>query len=127
MHSPTFIICMITVGCCSNVIFLELLLNESNKAGSIVTLAQFIFISVEGLIQNFEIRRDKKTQKIESLLKKRTTPLYFHVLLVALFFTQTIINNLAFSYSISLPLHSIFRSGSLIMNMIVGIIGFGQT
>jgi hypothetical protein len=123
---PSLLITMIMVGCCANVITFELMLNEHTRAGSIVTIAQFIFISMEGLVQNVQVNKTKQGS-IESIkLKQRATPLYFHALLVGLFFSQTVVNNLAFSYNISLPLHSIFRSGSLIMNMLVGMIGFGE-
>lgn len=42
--------------------------------------------------------------------------------MVAMFFTVSVINNYALNYNIAMPLHMIFRSGSLIANMILGII-----
>jgi UDP-xylose/UDP-N-acetylglucosamine transporter B4 len=122
--STPVLIAAVMIGCCSNVITFELILNEYNKSGSIVTIAQFLFISMEGLIHNSKIERNIDGSLKSIGLKERSTPLFYHALLVSLFFTQTIVNNLAFSYNISLPLHSIFRSGSLITNMLVGMILF---
>lgn len=39
-----------------------------------------------------------------------------------MFFTVSVVNNYALNLNISMPLHMIFRSGSLIANMILGII-----
>ncbi|XP_057217717.1 UDP-xylose and UDP-N-acetylglucosamine transporter [Triplophysa rosa] len=42
--------------------------------------------------------------------------------MVAMFFTVSVINNYALNFNIAMPLHMIFRSGSLIANMILGIV-----
>ncbi|TMS05136.1 UDP-xylose and UDP-N-acetylglucosamine transporter [Larimichthys crocea] len=42
--------------------------------------------------------------------------------MVTMFFTVSVINNYALNFNIAMPLHMIFRSGSLIANMILGII-----
>lgn len=112
-----FAIGLIMVGCCSNVVVLELMLNIDSHCGSLVTIAQFLFITATSMGGQFEPKSYWK-------LKQRTIPLYFHLVLVALFFGQSIINNLAFGFHISMPLHSIFRSGSLIMNLLIGVLFF---
>ncbi|KAL0481320.1 UDP-xylose and UDP-N-acetylglucosamine transporter [Acrasis kona] len=124
--SPIFIVGVIMIGCTFNVITFELILNQYKKSGSLVTVAQFLFMSAQGLLQNLDIGKTESGSLKSVTLKKRSTPLYFHLILVSLFFTQSLINNIAFNYDISLPLHSIFRSGSLITNMLVGVIIFGQ-
>lgn len=43
-------------------------------------------------------------------------------ILVAMFFITSICNNYAFDFNIPMPLHLIFRAGSLIANMIMGIV-----
>ena len=42
--------------------------------------------------------------------------------MVAMFFLVSVANNYALNFNISLPLHMIFRAGSLLANMILGII-----
>ncbi|XP_014306546.1 UDP-xylose and UDP-N-acetylglucosamine transporter-like, partial [Myotis lucifugus] len=42
--------------------------------------------------------------------------------MVTMFFTVSLVNNYALNLNIAMPLHMIFRSGSLIANMILGII-----
>lgn len=123
-------ICKIFIGCCTNVIVLELMLNQDSKCGGFITAIQFLVISIQGLFQNLSFKDGILKILIELIfkgiikLKPRVIPLWIHVLLVIFFFGSTIINNIAFGYKISLPLHSIFRSSSLAMNMILGILFF---
>ncbi|XP_060052584.1 nucleotide sugar transporter SLC35B4 isoform X3 [Erinaceus europaeus] len=42
--------------------------------------------------------------------------------MVTMFFTVSVVNNYALNLNIAMPLHMIFRSGSLIANMILGIV-----
>lgn len=99
------------LGCCSNVFFLELLVKAVPGCGNLVTFAQFVFISVKGFI--FETRFGTRKSHI---------PLRNYAELVVLFFVVSIINNYALNFNISMPLHMIFRSGSLIANMLLGIV-----
>ena len=43
-------ILMVFVGCMSNVIFLELMINEDPGSGNLITFSQFLVIALEGLI-----------------------------------------------------------------------------
>lgn len=106
-----FAIVLVFVGCCSNVVSLELLVREFPGCGNIVTFAQFLFIAIEGFI--FETKFGRK---------KPAIPVSNYVVMVAMFFTISVINNYALNFNIAMPLHMIFRSGSLIANMILGII-----
>ncbi|XP_066987752.1 UDP-xylose and UDP-N-acetylglucosamine transporter-like [Macrobrachium rosenbergii] len=99
------------VGCCTNVIFLELLVKDEPGSGNIITCAQFVFIAIEGLIFTAEFGK-----------KKNIIPIKDYLVLVVMFFIVNVSNNLAFSFKISMPLHMIFRSGGLIANMIMAII-----
>lgn len=107
----TFHIGLVFIGCCSNVIFLELLTNKFPGSGNLITFAQFLFISVKGFI--FESKFGTQKPKI---------PISNYLSLVVMFFVVSILNNYALNFNISMPLHMIFRSGSLIANMILGII-----
>lgn len=104
-------IALVFMGCCSNVVFLELLVRDFPGCGNIVTFAQFLFIAVEGFI--FETKFGTK---------KPAIPLRNYVIMVTMFFTVSVVNNYALNFNIAMPLHMIFRSGSLIANMILGII-----
>ncbi|XP_071374171.1 UDP-xylose and UDP-N-acetylglucosamine transporter [Centroberyx affinis] len=106
-----FAIVLVFVGCCSNVVFLELLVREFPGCGNIVTFAQFAFIALEGFIFETNFGR-----------KKPAIPIGNYVIMVTMFFTVSVINNYALNFNIAMPLHMIFRSGSLIANMILGII-----
>ncbi|KAM8862094.1 UDP-xylose and UDP-N-acetylglucosamine transporter [Synchiropus picturatus] len=106
-----FAITLVFVGCCSNVVFLELLVRQFPGCGNIVTFAQFAFIAFEGFIFETNFGR-----------KKPAIPVRNYVIMVTMFFTVSVINNYALNFNISMPLHMIFRSGSLIANMILGII-----
>ncbi|XP_073725109.1 UDP-xylose and UDP-N-acetylglucosamine transporter [Misgurnus anguillicaudatus] len=106
-----FAITLVFVGCCSNVVFLELLVRDFPGSGNIITFCQFAFIALEGFI--FETNFGRKKPQI---------PMRNYVIMVAMFFTVSVINNYALNFNIAMPLHMIFRSGSLIANMILGII-----
>ncbi|KAM6926446.1 UDP-xylose and UDP-N-acetylglucosamine transporter [Lycodopsis pacificus] len=104
-------IALVFVGCCCNVVSLELLVRQFPGCGNIVTFAQFLFIALEGFIFETHFGR-----------KKPAIPVRNYVIMVTMFFTVSVINNYALNFNIAMPLHMIFRSGSLIANMILGII-----
>uniref|UniRef100_A0A8C7KLP4 Solute carrier family 35 member B4 n=1 Tax=Oncorhynchus kisutch TaxID=8019 RepID=A0A8C7KLP4_ONCKI len=109
--STIFAVLLVFVGCCSNVVFLETLVRSFPGCGNIVTFAQFAFIALEGFIFETNFGR-----------KKPAIPMSNYVIMVTMFFTVSVINNYALNFNIAMPLHMIFRSGSLIANMILGII-----
>ncbi|XP_061494064.1 nucleotide sugar transporter SLC35B4 isoform X2 [Rhineura floridana] len=110
MH-PGLAVGLVFSGCCSNVVFLELLIRELPGCGNLVTFAQFFFIAVEGFI--FEANFGRKRAAI---------PIRYYLIMVAMFFTVSVVNNYALNLNIAMPLHMIFRSGSLIANMALGIV-----
>eukprot|EP00057_Strongylocentrotus_purpuratus_P015713 XP_011670187.1 PREDICTED: UDP-xylose and UDP-N-acetylglucosamine transporter [Strongylocentrotus purpuratus] len=101
---------MVFIGCAANVFFLELIVSEFPGSGNIITFAQFLLIAVEGFVF---------TTKFGT--KRPIIPIRNYFIMVAFFFTLSVINNYALNFKISVPLHTIFRSGSLIANMILGI------
>ncbi|XP_070495143.1 UDP-xylose and UDP-N-acetylglucosamine transporter-like [Chironomus tepperi] len=104
-------ICGVFVGCCSNVVFLEFIVRSDPGAGHLVTFAQFFFIALHGLVS---------TSKFFSV--KRIIPMRDYAILVTMFYVSTVCNNYAFNFNIPMPLLMIFRSGSLLANMIMGIL-----
>lgn len=109
-------IVMVFVGCCSNVVFLELLIKEDPSSGNIITFAQFFIIALEGFIFTAHFGTKKPRIGIKD-----------YAILVAMFFCANVCNNYAFNFNIPMPLHMIFRAGSLIANMIMGILILKKT
>lgn len=110
MH-PVVPISLVFIGCCCNVVFLEFLVREVPTCGNIVTFAQFFFISLEGFIFTSNFGR-----------KKTAIPLSVYAVMVIFFFLVQVSNNYALGFNISMPLHMIFRSGSLVANLLLGVL-----
>ncbi|KAJ9584246.1 hypothetical protein L9F63_021408 [Diploptera punctata] len=104
-------IIMVFVGCCSVNVFLELLVKEEPSSGHLITFAQFFTIAFEGFI--FTARCGTRKPRIG---------IKDYIILVSMFFFANLCNNYAFNFNIPMPLHMIFRAGSLITNMIMGIL-----
>ncbi|KAF7990781.1 hypothetical protein HCN44_000586 [Aphidius gifuensis] len=102
---------LVFLGCCSNVIFLELLVKEDPGSGNLITFSQFLLISLEGFIFTSKFGTVKPRIGFKD-----------YMILVSMFFLVSVCNNYAFDFNIPMPLHMIFRAGSLIANMIMGII-----
>ncbi|XP_021566703.1 UDP-xylose and UDP-N-acetylglucosamine transporter, partial [Carlito syrichta] len=90
---------------------LEYKVRKHPGCGNIVTFAQFLFIAVEGFFFEADLGR-----------KPPAIPIRYYAIMVTMFFTVSVVNNYALNLNIAMPLHMIFRSGSLIANMILGII-----
>jgi len=103
-------------GCCSNVITLELIVKHDPGAGDVITFAQFLFISIIGFLGQFQFKSKQITYR------KRQISLGFYAAYVAIFFTVSVLNNKALDYNIAMPFHMIFRSGSLVTSLILGMI-----
>ncbi|XP_055380501.1 UDP-xylose and UDP-N-acetylglucosamine transporter-like, partial [Condylostylus longicornis] len=97
-------------GCCSNLYFLEKLIIIDPGSGNLITFLQFLFIALEGLIFTMKF-----------FTRQRKIPLKDYIILVIMFFITSLCNNYVFDLNIPIPLHIIFRSGSLITNLIMGI------
>ncbi|XP_013385439.1 UDP-xylose and UDP-N-acetylglucosamine transporter isoform X1 [Lingula anatina] len=110
MH-PGFPIAAVFLGCCSNVVVLEYLVREFPGSGNIVTFSQFLFIALEGFIFHADFGR-----------RKPVVPIRHYVVMVTIFFVVQVVNNLVLGFNISMPLHMIFRSGSLIANLFLGVL-----
>lgn len=102
---------LVFVGCCCNVVFLELLVKDDPGIGNLITFAQFLFIAMEGVIFTSKFFTVKPVNSIKD-----------YSIMVAFFFLTNVCNNYAFDFNIPMPLHMIFRAGSLITNMIMAII-----
>jgi len=108
-------ILLVLVGCCSNVVFLELIVKEDPGAGNLVTFSQFLVIAIEGFVF---------TSKF--LTVKPKVPFSSWIFMVVMFFLVSVSNNYALNFNIPMPLHMIFRAGSLMANMLMGIALLGK-
>lgn len=105
-------------GCCSNVFALEKLVRQEPQSGNLITFFQFLFVSVEGLYRNIEWNQNRFT------LKERKVPIINWIIMVTLFWSVSVLNNLSLGFKISMPFHIIFRSASIIISMCMGWVFF---
>ncbi|KAK4230584.1 putative UDP-N-acetylglucosamine transporter [Podospora fimiseda] len=101
-------------GCCSNVFALESIIKVEPNSGMLLTLVQFIFVALIGLPSHFDSTRPP------FFLKKNRVPIRRWIVNIVLFFSINALNNHAFSYDISVPVHIILRSGGSITTMVAG-------
>lgn len=95
-----FLILLATlIGCCSAVICLEALIQEDPGVGNLVTVCAFIFISLDGFVNELKFGH-----------KKLNVPVSEWLTLVVLFFLVNVINNASFSFNIAMPLYMVFKS-----------------
>ncbi|KAI0352744.1 UAA transporter [Trametes cingulata] len=104
-------------GCCSNALTLEQLTRTHPHAGALITFAQFVLVSAAGLPTFLSVRA---VAIPVPRLRARRTPLAPYLAQVALFYAVSLLNNAAFGYSIPMPVHIIFRSGGLVVSMLMG-------
>ncbi|KAJ1995020.1 golgi uridine diphosphate-N- acetylglucosamine transporter [Dimargaris cristalligena] len=114
-------------GCCSNVYTLESIVTAVPDAGNLITFAQFVVVSLEGLFRHVQFHSPSDpTHWSWPRLKPRVVPLYDWLVMVVLYFLVSILNNWALAFHISVPLHIVFRSGSLMVNMVAGYLVLGK-
>jgi len=135
-------ILLVMVGCGLNNLSLEFIIRSDPSAGNIVTFAQFVCIALEGLYVHLDwsaggqVRAHRLTGGSSSdkpaatrwlpRLQERVIPLSHYVAMVTIFFTVATLNNAALGYQIALPLHMVFRSGSLIATALIGRLVFKE-
>lgn len=103
----------------SNALTLEHLTREHPHAGSLITFAQFVLISLHGL-PKFLVFGSRRRCGWVPRLRARRTPLAPYLAQVALFYGVSLLNNAAFAYGIPMAVHIIFRSGGLVVSMLMG-------
>ena len=108
----------------SNALTLEELTSKYPDVGHLLTFFQFLFVAVHGLPKHLTITRWRGIPIPK--LKPRQVPLSFYVVQVVLFCSLSILNNKAFSYLIPMPVHIIFRSGGLVVSILMGRIFLGR-
>lgn len=119
----------------SNAITLEHITSRYPNSGVLITFFQFLIVSLYGLPKQFTFDDPRGSHHAENgpvsvpnvrrrrwlpRLKKRRVPLLPYLIQVALFFVLSTLNNAAFAYDIPMTVHIVFRSGGMIVNMILG-------
>ncbi len=83
-------------------------------AGTLLTFVQFLFVAATGYVSQFD--RDRPP----FFIRPNKVPLKRWIFNIVLFFTINVLNNHAFSYNISVPVHIILRSGGSITTIVAG-------
>ncbi|KAJ5909181.1 hypothetical protein N7495_001863 [Penicillium taxi] len=109
-------ISLIFGGCCANVFALEAIIKEQPTFGPLITFAQFVLCSIFTLPHFFSLSAGPRAL----FLSGRVIPLQSWIIYTALFLAINMLNNWAFAYKISVPLHIILRSGGPVASMVVG-------
>ncbi|KAF2869414.1 UAA transporter [Massariosphaeria phaeospora] len=100
-------------GCCSNVYCLEAIVKHEPDSGLLITLFQFIFTCLSTLHYQFDPRS-------RYCLKSSPVPFRKWCISAGLFFAVNMLNNWAFAFNISVPVHIILRSFGSVTTMAVG-------
>ncbi|KAL3985602.1 UAA transporter family protein [Acanthocheilonema viteae] len=95
-------------GCIGCMYFVESIAKEQPSSMNLMTFSTFLFISLEGLIF---------TSKFFAVPNK--IPIRGYLPTVITFFFVNVINNQALNFHVPVPLHIIFRSGSLLASLIL--------
>lgn len=86
----------------------------NGNLGTLLTFVQFVFVAVTGYVAQFD-----HTQP-PFFVSPRKVPLRRWLINILLFFSINVLNNYAFNYDISVPVHIILRSGGSITTMGAG-------
>ncbi|XGW25195.1 hypothetical protein V3C99_006536 [Haemonchus contortus] len=111
MTSPLAPIMGVLGGCMGCMIFVEKIAKGEPSSMNLMTFSTFLFIASHGLIF---------TSKFFTVPNK--IPIKGYIPTVITFFTVNVINNQALNFHVPVPLHIIFRSGSLMANLLLSII-----
>lgn len=103
-------------GCCANVFALEAIIKEAPGSGTLVTCTQFLLTALFSLKPHLDFSRGIK----HLYLKPRAIPFQRWLVYTVIFLTINMLNNKAFDYKISVPLHIILRSAGPVATMAVG-------
>nr|CAB3266236.1 UDP-xylose and UDP-N-acetylglucosamine transporter [Phallusia mammillata] len=111
LPTPAIAVCTVMLGCGLNVVFLEHLIRASASSGNMIVFFQFLFVSVEGFIFQSKFGTTK-----------RILPLSKYAVMVMMYFGVSVTNIMALNCNIPMPLHMIFKSGSLVANLLLGVL-----
>lgn len=116
-------------GCQMNVASLETIVNDPDgkNFGFALTFLQFAFVGFVTLPETLHWRQEAKTRS--SWLPQPAKRQLRFDLLCAMSFTfwlSSTINNIVFSLDVSVPIATLFRSSSMVVNLLTGYFFFGK-
>ncbi|KAN0060579.1 golgi uridine diphosphate-N-acetylglucosamine transporter [Thecaphora frezii] len=112
------VLSLIFGGCCSNAWALELSTTQLPSSGTLITFAQFLTTTLFCLPSHLYYPSHRSSWLPH--LRPRAVPLSRWIVQVAFYFSTSLLNNMAFACHIPMPVHIVFRSGGLVINMILG-------
>jgi UDP-xylose/UDP-N-acetylglucosamine transporter B4 len=92
----------------------------------LLTFAQFAVVALFALPGQLALGRHDGRGTPLPRLRARQIPLAPYALQVALFFTLSRLNNAAFAYDVPMPVHIVFRSGGVVVSLILGRLILGR-
>ncbi|KAF2860680.1 UAA transporter [Piedraia hortae CBS 480.64] len=104
-------------GCCSNVFALEAVLQHESDSGLLITFCQFVVAALAAAPAVLGRTKSVKTTKGA----KERVPQRRWMTIAFLFFAINMLNNWAFAFRISVPMHIILRSFGSVITMLVGV------
>ncbi|KAF2756774.1 UAA transporter [Pseudovirgaria hyperparasitica] len=110
---PLGIVTLIFGGCCSNVFALEAIVKEEPNSGLLITLGQFILVCLAVLPSQLD-------PSSPYALKRSAVPFHKWLVSAGMFFAVNMLNNWAFAFNISVPVHIILRSFGSATTMAAG-------
>ena len=116
------ILALVFGGCCANVFALEAIIKTSTASGTLITAVQFLLTSFITLFSHLDFSRGISN----FYLKPRAVPFQQWIIYTTFFLLINVLNNIAFDYKISVPLHIILRSAGPVTTMIVGYLYGGR-
>ncbi|KAJ5772800.1 hypothetical protein N7457_007696 [Penicillium paradoxum] len=114
--SMVLMVSLIFGGCCANVFALEAIIKEQPTAGPLITFAQFVLCALFTVPSFLSFSAGPRAL----FLNPRAIPLRSWVVYTAYFVSVNLLNNWAFAYKISVPLHIILRSAGPVASMAIG-------
>nr|OQO17660.1 hypothetical protein B0A51_15889 [Rachicladosporium sp. CCFEE 5018] len=114
--APASIVGLIFGGCCSNVFALEAIVRSEPGSGLLITFLQFLFTTLASSPSQLDLHNGGMK------LSKPSVPISRWAYIAALFFSINMLNNWAFAFSISVPVHIILRSFGSVTTMIAGFV-----
>ncbi|PWY66339.1 UPD-GlcNAc transporter (Mnn2-2) [Aspergillus heteromorphus CBS 117.55] len=109
-------------GCCTNVFALEAIIKDQPSSGPLITFAQFLLTSFITFPSFVSLSAGPQLL----FLRPRAIPLRLWLGYTAFFVAVNLLNNWAFAYKISVPLHIILRSGGPVASMGIGYLFNGK-
>ncbi|CAO1626276.1 unnamed protein product [Jaminaea pallidilutea] len=133
----SYILVLIFGGCCSNAYYLELCTRQAPELGTVITVGHFFFTMLVALPSQLTWGQSDRGQHLDKKahstarrgdwhilgpfhFKRNAVPLNRWIVQVVLYSTTSLLNNVAFAYDVPMPVHIIFRSGGLVVNLIMG-------